>query len=277
MVASHTLSTPFTLEGTGIHTGATTRVTVTPASHPCGYVFVRNGVRIPALADYVTDTRRSTTLGRSGQTIGTVEHLLAALYLSAVDHVVIEVDGPELPALDGSARQWHAAICAAGVCPLQAEKITLSISRARWVKEGQDEFFLLPADSLQVYAALSMPDTVADAMLTGGTVSDSSVREQILRARTFGLEREVQALLEAGLAQGGSLENAVILTRTGYLNPRVYPEEPAWHKVLDLVGDLALVGARLSGQVLAVRCGHRTHVALAARLRADYLGGAGTV
>jgi UDP-3-O-[3-hydroxymyristoyl] N-acetylglucosamine deacetylase len=104
-------------------------------------------------------------------------------------------------------------------------------------------------------------------MLAGGPLDDDSVKEQIVRARTFGLEREVKALLDAGLALGGSLDNAVILTEHGYVNDHVWPAEPSWHKVLDLLGDLALTGARIHGRILAVRGGHRSHVALASRLR----------
>lgn len=268
---SRTLSSSIVVEGIGLHTGAAARVVVHPASAPRGLIFLRDGVEIPALAEYVTDTRRCTTLGREGRTVSTVEHILAAFLLAGVAHAEIEVQGPELPALDGSALQWYSAICTAGVCPTAVELPRIRIASAQWITDGESQFFLLPADELILHAALSVPDTVAERMIAGGPVARDDVREQIARARTFGLEREVQALLDAGLAQGGSLDNAVILTRTGYLNPQVWPDEPAWHKVLDLLGDLALTGASIAGSILAVRAGHRSHVALARQLRAAYL------
>jgi UDP-3-O-[3-hydroxymyristoyl] N-acetylglucosamine deacetylase len=127
----------------------------------------------------------------------------------------------------------------------------------------------MPSEHLALYAALSIPGTIAEQMMVGGVVAEAEVEQQIARARTFGLEREVRALLASGLALGGSLDNAVVLTDSGYLNAHVWPDEPCWHKVLDLLGDLALTGARISGQILAVRAGHRSHVALARCLRQE--------
>ena len=267
MRKSQTLQEPFTIAGIGIHTGATTRVEVRPATAPTGRCFHRNGTAIPALVDCVTDTRRCTTLGRAGQTVSTVEHLLAALLLAEIDHVDIYVEGPELPALDGSAAQWYSAIRAAGVRPLGGEIPAWCCCEARWFVADECQFFVMPSRELVVYAALAIPETVAECMLAGGPVARPEVNEQIVRARTFGLEREVRALLDAGLAQGGSLDNAVILTPTGYLNAQVWPEEPAWHKVLDLLGDLALAGRPIAGHILAVKNGHRGNVQFVEFLR----------
>ena len=270
MPDAQTICRSFTLEGIGLHTGTATRVTVAPSAGR-GRVFLRDGVEIPALAEYVTETRRCTTLGRDDARVRTVEHLLAALWLHGVDEAAITVEGPELPALDGSAWQWSSAITAAGICPSGAEIPCISIAEPGWIDEGDSAFFLCPAPHLSLYAVLTMPETVAIGMTAGGAVAEAAVREQILRARTFGLEAEVEALLASGLARGASLDNAVVLTRDGYLNPTVWPREPAWHKVLDLAGDLALIGARLTGQIVALRAGHRGHVALARQLRAQVL------
>jgi UDP-3-O-[3-hydroxymyristoyl] N-acetylglucosamine deacetylase len=267
MNISHTLLTPFVVEGVGLHTGEAVRVNVRPAVTPGGRVFFQRGVKIPALVDFVTDTHRCTTIGRDGQSIRTVEHLLAAMMLAGLDHAEIEVEGPELPALDGAALQWYSLIRSAGVCPLEAEIPIVSITQPAWLRDGESDFFLFPAATLSVYAALDVPATVAQQRLVGGEVDDPGVCAQILRARTWGLEREVQALLANGLGQGGSLDNAVILTETGYVNDQVWPDEPAWHKVLDLLGDLALSGARIAGRILAVRGGHRSHVVLVRQLR----------
>ena len=271
MLKSQTVSQPFVVEGIGLHTGSVSRVEVHPATVPSGRIFLIDGVEIPALAEFVTDTRRCTTLGRQNRTISTVEHLLAACMLAHVDHARVIVDGPELPALDGSALHWLEALQGAGIATLDEPVVSLSYAQPCWIEEGESQCYLLPSEQFSLFAALDIPGTCADHRCVGGVVDAALVCKQIARARTFGLEREVQALLQSGLARGGSLDNAVVLTETGYLNAQVWPDEPAWHKVLDLLGDLALVGARITGTVLAVRAGHRHHVALARRLREQWL------
>ncbi len=267
MNIARTLSTPFVVEGIGLHTGEAVRVEVHPATAPIGRIFYKDGVAIPALVDFVTDTHRCTTLGRAGHTISTVEHLLAALLLADIDHVRIEVTGPEMPVLDGAALQWYSLLLSAGIRPFDGEIPAIIITTPAWFFEGDTDFFTFPNPTLSVYSALDVAGTVAIRRMVGGEVHDPVVREQILRARTWGLERELPALQKAGLGQGGSLENAVILTETGYMNAQVWPDEPAWHKVLDLLGDLALIGARITGRILAVRSGHRSQVAFACKLK----------
>lgn len=270
MAASQTINSSFTLEGIGLHTGVASRVTLRPRNGG-GRIFHCAGIEIPALVDYVSDTRRCVTLARNGVQVQTVEHLLAALSLLEIDHVGIEVSGPELPALDGSARAWYDAIRAAGVCPLSENAPVFCVVEPQWIDTGASQFFLCPAAETALYSAISIPNTVAERMMAGGNVANTAIREQIVRARTFALESELQALQEAGLARGGSLDNAVVLTRDGYQNANVWPLEPAWHKVLDLAGDLALSGVRLIGQVLAIRGGHHSHVELAQHVRSSWL------
>lgn len=265
-----TLLTPVVIEGIGLHSGQPARVELQPVTTPTGRIFYRDGVQIPALVEYVVDTHRCTMLGHAGVTISTVEHLLAALLLAGVDHVAIYLNGPELPALDGAALAWYSAIINAGVAPIDGEVPTFTIKDACWIEEGHSQFYLYPAKEFLLHAAISIADTAIDHVLVGGIVGEQTVNTQILRARTYCLERDVQAILADGLAKGGSLTNAVVLTETGYLNEQVWPDEPAWHKVLDLLGDLALVGVRLQGHIVAVQAGHRSHVALAQRLRRLY-------
>jgi UDP-3-O-[3-hydroxymyristoyl] N-acetylglucosamine deacetylase len=267
MPIPHTIASSLVVEGIALHTGVAARVEIHPAPAGYGRIFRRQGTTIPARAEFVIDTQRRVTLGKDGVAIATVEHLLAALLLAEVDNVEVIVDGPELPALDGSAQPWLSAITAAGVCPQDGEVGCIRFPAARWIEEGDSHFFLCPAEELTLYAAISIPGTAVQQMMVGGPVMAPDVHEQIARARTYGLEREVQELLARGLALGGSLDNAVILTENGYLNAHVWPDEPAWHKVQDLLGDLALIGKRIAGQILAVRAGHRSHLALVKYLR----------
>jgi len=262
MPVSKTISNEFTLQGIGLHTGEDSRATVRPREGG-GRFFRSAGEEIPALAEQVADTRRCTTLAKNGARVQTVEHLLAALFLAGIDHAEIEIDGPELPILDGSALPWLAAIRAAGIRALGEEAPEYRIAEPWWFADGAGRFFLCPAEEPVLYAAISIPETVAERMMAGGPLADAAIGEQIARARTYALVSEVQALRDAGLGRGGSLENCVVLTRDGYLNERVWPDEPAWHKVLDLAGDLALTGLRIRGFIIAECGGHRGHVALA--------------
>jgi len=266
MFIPQTLKSSVALAGVGLHSGLPCRVEIHPR-RSFGRVFICDGISIPALVEYTTETPRCTTLAHDGATVSMVEHLLAALLLAGVDNAEILVDGAEIPVLDGGGATWYQEISAAGICAADGEIAEIAIQEAQWISCGESEFFLCPADGLSVYAAISFPGTVAECQMAGGGTDDAEVRGQIIRARTFALEREVRELLDANLAHGGSLQTAVILCGDGYLNEHVWPLEPAWHKVLDLLGDLALVGTRLRGHITAVRGGHRSHIALARQLR----------
>jgi UDP-3-O-[3-hydroxymyristoyl] N-acetylglucosamine deacetylase len=226
---------------------------------------------IPALAEFVTDTRRCTAVGRNGIQVSLVEHLLAALALTGVTDCDIVVDAPELPALDGAALEWVTHIRTVGISPFSEAAPSYALRDTEWVEEGHAGFYLWPDTRVIRSAAIDIPATAVRNRMAGGALDDPAVVDQMIRARTYGLAAEVEALQQAGLALGGSLENAVLLTEDGFVNPQVWPNEPAWHKVLDLVGDLALVGATVVGHVMAVKAGHAGHVALAHRLRTEYL------
>jgi UDP-3-O-[3-hydroxymyristoyl] N-acetylglucosamine deacetylase len=266
MADAHTLAQSITVQGFGLHTGAPASVELRPAPPGAGRSFVCGTIAIPARAAFVVDTTRSTTLGQGTARVRTVEHLLAALLLMEVDDVQLHIDGPEVPILDGAALAWCTAIAAAGVRAQGVPAPILRLAAPSWREEDASQFFLTPAPCLRAFAALSIPETPVTNRLVGGALTSQRIRRQIARARTYGLAAEVEALQAAGLAQGGSLDNAVVIARDGYWNAHVWPDEPAWHKVLDLVGDLALCGSRIQGEILAVRGGHRAHVALAAAL-----------
>lgn len=269
MIEMKTIAAPFSVAGVGLHSGADVSVEARPAPVGTGLVFLANGETIPALVENVVDTRRCTVIGHNGVQVRTVEHWLAACMIAGVTDVVMAVEGPEMPALDGSGQSWFNDILSVGTVPLDGEVTPFIIEKPQWLAVGSSEFYLFPSTTFAVYAAVDIPGTRVQQMMAGGSIADPAICEQLLRARTYGLESEVRSLLDLGLARGGSLDNALVITETGYLNEQVWPMEPAWHKALDLLGDLALLGRPIVGSVLAVRGGHRSHVELVKLLKKD--------
>ncbi|MEI6519389.1 MAG: UDP-3-O-acyl-N-acetylglucosamine deacetylase [bacterium] len=264
-----TVNNEWHINGIGLHTGQQVNVIGKPASSGCGIIFAVNGIEIPALAEYVDDTTRCTRIANNGASLRTIEHLMAAIYLCGITDMYIEVDGPELPALEGAAKIWYDILKQAGIRCLEGEILTIALDKDD-MATGNSHINVAASDKLELFAEITIPGTKITGMTAGGDITDADVIENIISARTYGLEREVRHLLDSGLAKGGSLDNAVIITETGYLNNDVRHNEPAWHKVLDLLGDLALTGFRLQGRITAVRSGHYSHVEMAKNLRVKY-------
>ena len=266
-----TIAKSFTLEGVGIHTGAFGRVTVHPADAGNGRVFRVGNVLIPARADFVVDTTRCTTLGAEGIRVSTVEHLLSALHGFCIDNAVIEVEGPEIPILDGSALPFAEAIAAAGIVAqdkpprvVQPEKIEFT--------EGRSAYTAVAAysNSEALKATVDFDNwPEGNAVMSARLPSSFRVHyvKRIAPARTFAFQSEVEQLIAAGLAKGGSLDNALIITPPDeFSSPLRLPQEWAAHKILDLIGDLALVDARILAFISVSRPGHRGNVRLALEL-----------
>ncbi|MBV9102386.1 MAG: UDP-3-O-[3-hydroxymyristoyl] N-acetylglucosamine deacetylase [Candidatus Eremiobacteraeota bacterium] len=264
----HTLREPCTLEGVGLHTGAKGRVRLVPQPPGSGIVFRLDGaVTFPAHADYIVDTRRATVLGAAGRTVSTVEHVLSALCGMEVDNVLLDVTGPEIPIADGSARIFVEAIESVGRTPQGAPRAELALDEPRVYRDERGALVvLLPADRWTVRFAVEFPSPVG-AQYFAGALTSQTYRDGIAPARTFGYLHEVEALLAAGLAQGGSLENALVFGPDGPLVPLRQPNEVVAHKVLDLIGDLALAGARPRFGVIALRSGHELHARVTRDLR----------
>jgi len=263
-----TLSKPFTVIGTGLHSGKDASVTLKPSMGGIR-TFIANDVKIPATLPYVVDTRRSTTLGNDGVTISTVEHILAALYLFGIDSCDIVVEGVEIPVLDGSAKVWVDKIKEAGAVEIdKSAPEQIKVSEPIYFVDDTAQFLVFNRtdDKMVAYYGISIPDTFINSMFSGGDIFSDKISESIVGARTYGLEKEVKELLSAGLALGGTLDNAVIIGENHYLNNDVKDSEPAWHKLLDLVGDLSLTGRRINATIIALRGGHRSHVRLAEKL-----------
>lgn len=257
-----TLRDAIAFEGAGLHTGAPARVRVLPAPAGHGLRFrLKDGagaVEFPARADYVVDTARATVLGKDGHRVSTVEHLLSAILGCGLDNALIEVEGPEIPVEDGSSKIFADAIEAAGLA-------TLHEARARWIpteprvfRDGDKLLVVAPAASFRVRMTVDYPHPVG-AQYAELEITPESYRAEIAPSRTFGFLHEVEALIKRGLAQGGTLENAAVFGPDGPLAPLRSPLEPVRHKILDLVGDFALLGAYPQCEVIAIKSGHKLH------------------
>jgi UDP-3-O-[3-hydroxymyristoyl] N-acetylglucosamine deacetylase len=254
--------------GVGLHTGAAARVRIHPAPPSSGLVFRlgENGPLVPALAEHVVDTRRATVIGAQGRTLSTVEHLLSALFALGVDNALIEADGPEVPVLDGSAAPF-AAVFATCMLEQPVERRGFTIERPVVFSDGEARLIAFPADAFRLTISVDFAPPVGSQFFSG-EVCPESYLDEIAPARTFGYLHEVEALLAAGLARGGSLDNALVFAPEGPLTPLRWPNEVVRHKALDLIGDLALLGARPRGEFVAIKSGHRLHAAATRALRA---------
>jgi UDP-3-O-[3-hydroxymyristoyl] N-acetylglucosamine deacetylase len=255
--------------GIGLHSGKPVRLELKPAPAGHGIRFLRTdvGVEIPASIEYLARLDHATTLSRDGVSVSTVEHLLSALQGLGVDDVLVEVDGPEVPILDGSAAPFVILIHEVGLKPLAAPRHYLKILRPVEVVRGAKSIRISPADHFRVSYVIGFDHPLLRHQAASFRVAADTFAESIAPARTFGFLREVETLRRSGLALGGSLDNAVVIGETGVLNNRLrFEDEFVRHKVLDAIGDLALLGHPVVGHVEATRAGHALHAALCRRL-----------
>ena len=275
-----TLKTPIGCVGVGLHSGARVSLAIRPAAADTGIVFRRTdlGLEIPARFDHVVDTRLCTMLGLPDYPearVGTVEHLMAALAAAGIANAVIEVDGPEVPVLDGSAAPFLFLIDCAGIVPQEALRPVVAVRRRVRVEQGEAFAELRPAGpgpaGLQLALSIAFDAAAIGRQALTLELTQASFRAELAAARTFALRSEIERLQEAGLARGGSLENAVVVDGARVLNPaglRV-PDEFVRHKMLDAVGDLALAGALIRGRFIGHRSGHDLNNRLLRALFAD--------
>ncbi|MCB8880804.1 UDP-3-O-acyl-N-acetylglucosamine deacetylase [Acidisoma cellulosilytica] len=280
--ASRTIRNAIDCCGVGLHTGRNTRLVLLPAAIGTGIVFRRTdvGIEIPALFDRVLDTRLCTKLTsaeRPDISVGTIEHIMAALAALAIDNIIVEVDGPEVPILDGSAAPFLFLLDCAGLVDLAAPREMIEILRTVTVtdKGATATFEPLPAGGSWVGLDLSVSiDFAAGAIGCQSLdlrLTETSFRQELARARTFAQAHEIDQLRAAGLALGGSLDNAVLIDGEDIVNPAGLrmSHEFVRHKVLDAVGDLSLAGAAIIGRFTGDRSGHRTNNLLLRALFAD--------
>ncbi len=213
------------------------------------------------------DTSRATVLGRDGASVSTTEHLLSALFAMGVTNAEIHVDGPEIPAGDGSAAEFVAAIAECGIETQARPRAVLRVDEPLVIRAGDRMIAALPSPAFWVRFVADFPTPIGTQYYYG-EIDSATYGEEIAGARTFGYLHEIEALLARGLARGGSLENALVFGPEGPMQPLRWPNEAVRHKVLDLIGDLALLGAWPQCEIVAFKSGHELHVAATRALRA---------
>lgn len=291
----HTIKSPFTLSSKGLHTGLHISATFLPAEADTGIRLCRTDLpgqpTYNAVADYVSATERGTVLEHGAWKVSTVEHALSALYALGVDNCLIQLDGPEMPILDGSAKPFVQAIQQAGLEEQDAEQHVFIVTEPiEYVSERGNKLIIIPSDKFEVEVTISYPTGLLREQ--HADLQDlATYPTEVAAARTFCFVREIEPLMRMGLIKGGDLQNALVIyetqmsqegldymtdrlgqprldaTKLGYLSPLNYQNEPARHKLLDLIGDFSLLGCRMQGKLIAFRPGHTFNTQCCRRLR----------
>jgi UDP-3-O-[3-hydroxymyristoyl] N-acetylglucosamine deacetylase len=260
----HTLQGPAIFAGVGVHTGAHTRVSVRPAPANTGIVFVRTDVtdrdnRVPVSAEAVCKTQLGTVITNAADvTVATIEHLMAALVMLNIDNAVVELDGPEMPIMDGSSLPFVEILDRAGRRGQDAPRRYIEILETVEVVEGDKRASLSPADEFEVAFEIAFDSKAIGRQRVDLPMNERAFRGELANCRTFGFLHEVEALRAMGLARGGSMENVVVIEGDRILNPEGLrrPDEFVRHKALDAIGDLFVLGAPILGRFEGVLAGH---------------------
>lgn len=258
-----TIKIPFTLSGVGLHSGKPAKLTVRPAAGNSGIIFVSNGKRLPATIDNLKDTRRGTSLNG----VAVVEHFLSACAGLGLDNLEAEIDSEELPTMDGSAKPFVEAFLKAGLREQTAAKIFCEIDRPIIIKEKTAFIKAQPYHGFRVDFIINFEGIGKQSFVY--EAENTAYQSEIAPARTFGYLEEHEGLKKKGLALGASAENALILSKTGYVNRPRYKDEPVRHKILDLIGDLTLLGGPLHAAITAFCSGHKMNTELVRLLQSS--------
>ena len=292
----HTIKSSFSFESKGLHTGLHIHANFLPAEKNTGVRICRTDLEgrptYEAVADYVTATERGTVLERGAWKVSTVEHALSALYAMGVDNCLIEVDGPEMPILDGSAKYYIQAIENVGLQEQDAEQKVFVVTKPiEYISERGNKMVILPCDHYEAGVTIAYDKSGILREQSAEIHNLDDYKRELSAARTFCFVREIEPLLRMGLIKGGDLQNALVIYETpmsqegldymtdklgqprldanklGYLSPLNYPNEPARHKLLDLIGDMSLCGYRIQGKIAALRPGHTFNTQCCKQLR----------
>lgn len=263
MSFQRTIRREIVLSGVGVHTGKLINLRLIPAPRDTGIVFHRvdRGVSVRAKLSFVVDTSFATTLGVDGVRIRTVEHLMASIFALGVTNLIVEIDGPEIPILDGSALPFAQAILDAGLARQGKSKPTLRITKPIYYEESRSRVVAKPYRGFRVtYKIFYEHPLILEQSLTID-VNQQTFLSEIAPARTFGFLRDIEYLLRNGYAKGGSLDNAVVLDESKIINGSLrFRDEFVRHKIVDAIGDLALLGYPLQGHFIFERGGHSSHI-----------------
>ena len=270
MSAQRTLRRSVSCTGIGLHSGNKVTLSLKPAPADYGIRFQRadlGGLEIPATVTHLGGIQYQTGLTREAVSVETVEHLLAALTALNIDNVIVELNSPEVPIMDGSAAPFVYLVNEAGVRRLQTPRRYLKVLRPISLTQGDKRIALYPSDHFKVTYSISFDHPLLRHQSRTMRITEDSFVEDIAPARTFGFLKEVEMLRQRGLALGGSLDNAIVLGETGVLNNALrFEDEFVRHKILDVIGDLSLVGHPVVGHLVAHRGGHALHTAFAAKI-----------
>lgn len=271
MIYQKTLAQSVETSGIGLHTGAAVNLRLKPAPPNTGFIFVRTDLddfEIPASIEYVSHCSYATTLLRKGVVLSTVEHVLSALRGSDIDNCFIEIDNLEIPILDGSSEMFLELIEKAGTSEQKYARKFLQIREKVEFHQADRKITIEPSNKFEIDCVIDFPHPLINRQKFHFILEMNSFGREIASARTFGFTAEIEMLRKANLALGGSLDNAIVLTPEGMLNenPLRFPNEFVRHKILDIIGDLTLVGLPILGKVTAEKSGHAVHASLMSRL-----------
>ncbi|MEO8071964.1 MAG: UDP-3-O-acyl-N-acetylglucosamine deacetylase [Acidobacteriota bacterium] len=266
-----TISKTIETNGIGLHTGVEVNLSLKPAPPNTGYIFVRTDLEnfeIPASVEYISHCSYATTLLRKGVLLSTCEHLLAALRGSGVDNCFIELDNIEIPIMDGSSENFIELIEKAGIDEQNAKRRFLQINQKIEYKQADRKMSVEPANCYEIECLIDFPHPFINRQSFNFTLNNGSFGREIASARTFGFTTEIEMLRKANLALGGSLDNAIVLTPDGMLNenPLRFSDEFVRHKILDIIGDFALLGMPIFGKIKAEKSGHAVHASMMSKL-----------
>ena len=266
-----TLSQAISVSGVGLHTGVEVNMTLRPAPANTGYIFVRTDLdnfEIPASVEYISHCSYATTLMRRGVVLSTCEHLLSALRGSDIDNCFIELDNIEIPIMDGSSEDFLELIAKAGVIEQNERRHVLRVLEKIEVEIGDRKMSVEPSENYEIDCMIEFSHPFIERQRLNFVFENGSFGKEIASARTFGFTHEIETLRKANLALGGSLENAIVLTDDGMLNetPLRFDDEFVRHKILDIIGDFALLGMPIQGKITAQKSGHSVHASLMSKL-----------
>ena len=266
-----TLAKSIAVSGIGLHTGVEVNLELKPAPENTGYIFVRTDLdnfEIPASVEYISHCSYATTLVRNGVLLSTCEHLLSALRGAGVDNCFIELDNIEIPIMDGSSENFIELIEQAGIFTQIAPRHFLKILEKVEFEQGDRRMSIEPSEKFEIECLIDFPHPFINRQTYRFEMKNGSFGREIASARTFGFTQEIEMLRKANLALGGSLDNAIVLTPDGMLNenPLRFADEFVRHKILDIIGDFALLGMPVFGKITAEKSGHAVHASLMSKL-----------